>query len=309
MGFSLMGLLLLSIAVVCGVAKGYCGRTTGNYAKTIPDSAKVSLFRMMFCAIIGFCIAFISVGFENIVGISTPSLLTAMGAGVSMAMFIIVWLICVRKNAYMLVSVFTNVGVLVPFFLCAIFFGDTISIKQYIGVAVIIVAVIIMFGYNQSLKGVKVTVGSVFLLVFCGFLNGMNEFLNAKVFTNLKVKTDNSVAFQFWLYLSAFVVLALYLIGYNIFIKRTPEQKADAMKMSGKLFLLIVVISSLTFVFTLFKTLASEHLGSVQLYTMSLGGDLFLSNLMAAVILHEKPTVKSIVGIVLTFSAMLLINL
>ena len=57
-----------------------------------------------------------------------------------------------------------------------------------------------------------------------------------------------------------------------------------------------------------FKTLAAEHLDAVQLYPLNNGGAVILSLLMAAIFFKERINARCIIGICLSFGALLMIN-
>ncbi len=58
-----------------------------------------------------------------------------------------------------------------------------------------------------------------------------------------------------------------------------------------------------------FKTLAAQHLSSVLLYPLLQGSALILSTIMSAVFFKEKLTAKCIVGIVIAFIGLIIINM
>jgi uncharacterized membrane protein len=58
-----------------------------------------------------------------------------------------------------------------------------------------------------------------------------------------------------------------------------------------------------------FKTVAAVYLDSAQLFLLNRGIALILSSLMAAIFFKEKMTIKSVLGIVLAFIGIVIINL
>ena len=57
------------------------------------------------------------------------------------------------------------------------------------------------------------------------------------------------------------------------------------------------------------KTYASSVLPAVQVFPLFQGGILILASLVAAIFFGEKLTVKSVVGMVMTLAALVIINL
>ena len=57
-----------------------------------------------------------------------------------------------------------------------------------------------------------------------------------------------------------------------------------------------------------FKTKAAGFLDSAQLYPLNQGMALMLSSAMSAVLFHERLTVKCILGLVISFAGLIIIN-
>ena len=73
-------------------------------------------------------------------------------------------------------------------------------------------------------------------------------------------------------------------------------------------FIYILIMSVCLFSYSYFKTIAAQYLNSVQLYPLAQSGSLILSTVMSAALFHERLSVKCIVGIVLSFAALIVIN-
>lgn len=74
-------------------------------------------------------------------------------------------------------------------------------------------------------------------------------------------------------------------------------------------FIYIPIISVFLFLNSYFKTKAAFYLNALQLYPLNQRASLILSSVMAAVFFKEKMNVKSVVGIVLSFAALMFMNL
>lgn len=109
----MMGYLYLSVALISGSIKGFCGKKTSSLTSTFYHSVLANLIRMSFCIIIGFAVV-CSEGNFNFLLPDAGVLLIAFVSGISTAVFVVFWLVSVRQNAYMLMDVFLMLGVLVP---------------------------------------------------------------------------------------------------------------------------------------------------------------------------------------------------
>ena len=300
-----MGYLFLSFALAAGITKGYCGKKTSFSIRSNSDSMIMNVLRMVICIAIGFLLMLVQ---SELSALRADSfmLLSAMLSGVASAAFVVSWLLSVRTGAYMMVEVFLLIGVIVPIALCRIFFSEEIGVWQIAGIAILLIAVYIMTAYNSSVKG-KMSLGSFALLLLCGLSNGITDF-SQKLF--VKMRPDGSVAaFNFYTYIFAAIVLAL---AYVIFRKAdnkigaSPRNPAEIIK---PIWHFVLIMAICLFANSYFKTLAAQWLDAVLLYPLNQGCAVVLSLLMSSLIFKEKITAKCIVGICLSFAALLMINL
>ena len=76
-----------------------------------------------------------------------------------------------------------------------------------------------------------------------------------------------------------------------------------------KIFGFILIMAICLFANSFFKTLASGYLDAVLLYPLNQGCALILSAVMASTFFKEKLTGKAILGILIAFAGLLVINL
>ncbi|MBQ8409413.1 MAG: EamA family transporter [Clostridia bacterium] len=300
-----MGYLFLAIALAAGVTKGYCGKKTSYAIVTNSDSMITNVLRMVACIIIGFLLTV----FQKETALLAPNsllLLIAALSGVASAAFVVSWLLSVRSGAYMMVEVFLLIGVIVPILLCRVFFAEEIGLWQVVGIAVLLVAVYIMCTYNTSVKG-KMSIGALCLLILCGLSNGVADF-SQKLF--VKLIPDGSVAaFNFYTYVFAAVTL---LVAYVVFYQADKKRGLHPRKpfaVVKPIWYYVLIMAVCLFANSFFKTQAALYLDAVQIYPLNQGCSVILSLLMAAIIFKEKINIKCIVGICLSFVALLMINL
>ena len=136
------------------------------------------------------------------------------------------------------------------------------------------------------------------LLLLCGAANGLSDF-SQKLFVNFAADTPISI-YNFYTYLFSAVIL----FACFFFFSKDSDEKTNI----KKIFPYILVMSVCLFLYSYFKTLAAKYLSSAELYPLAQGGALVVSSIMSAVFFHEKITLKCVVGIVLTFAALIVIN-
>lgn len=294
-----MGYLFLLIALFAGVTKGYCGKKTSGYTTGFRDAISANSIRMLLCTAIGFVLILITEGLGVLIQTRDVLLISAL-SGVSTAIFVVTWLISVKKSAYMMLDIFLMLGVLIPIIASNLFFHEPIKLTQWLGMIVLFAAVVIMCSYNNSIKA-KITPSSFLLLLVCGIANGIADF-SQKIFTK-QVPTGSTAVFNFYTYLFAAFVLAA------IFFLLPKPTKAAGKSNIRSMVIYILLMALFLFVNSYFKTLAAKYLDAVLLYPLNQGCALILSALMASILFKEKLTVKAVIGIVTAFAGLLIINL
>ena len=276
-----MGYLFLLLAILAGATKGYCGKMVSSSVKKTSDAMLANFLRMMICIFVGFCVVAIADGFTGF-DFSFTSLTISLVSGVSNAIFVISWLFAVTRGAYMLVSVFSTVGLAVPITFCAIFFDEKIRYNHLIGFAILIVAVLFMCSYSNSVK-TKLTLRSLLLLLLCGVSSGVASF-SQKWFV---YKSDNASisAFNFYTYVFAAVIL---LVSFLILKSAGKEDETEKRFTLKSVWHYIIIMAIMLFSNSLFMTLAAAELAAVLLYPLSNGLSLFSSLLMCALFFKEK---------------------
>lgn len=71
----------------------------------------------------------------------------------------------------------------------------------------------------------------------------------------------------------------------------------------------VLVMALCLFANSYFKVLASGYLTATELFPLNQGAAIVLSTLMSATLFKEKITVRCVIGLVLAFAALLIINL
>lgn len=298
-----MGYLFLMLAILAGVTKGYCGKRTSGFIKEYRDAMFANSIRMILCIIIGFVMLIIQNQLAQL-KIDRQVFMITLFSGISTSVFVVTWLLAVRKGAYMMMDVFLMMGVTVPLVLSSILFNEVVRPNQWIGLAILLVAVVIMCSYNNSIKE-KMTVSSLILLIICGITNGLSDF-SQKLFVKTVVG-GNVAVFNFYTYVfSAMVLILVYIFSSG---KNKAENSTSPAKLLRQVGLYILIMSASLFAYSYFKTLAAGILPAAKLYPLSQGIGLILATFMSSLLFKEKLTIKCIIGTVISFIALLIINL
>ena len=295
-----MGYLFSLISVFACTTKGFCGKKISVYTKEYRSAMLSNSLRMLICIAIGAIFVIIDGGFSAF-AVSPKVLLISALSGIMTSLLVISWLFSVRRGAYMMVDVFITLGVTVPIILSSIFFKEEIHLNQIVGLIILFSATFIMCSYNNQIK-TKLTLPTFALLVLTGLSNGLADF-SQKLFIK---EADGALVSSFNFYTYVFSALTLIIVFcLSIDRKKGIGESVEAVKKS---YVYIIVMAIALFVTSYFKTLAAKHLSAAELYPLNQGTLLILSAFMSAIFFGEKIKPKCIVGIVLTFIGLIIMN-
>ena len=294
-----MGYLLLAIALICGTAKGYCGKQTSACIVGYKDAVMSNLIRMVLCVVISLGVVVLGGDASHLLP-PLPFWGIAALSGITTSVVVIAWLLVVRRSAYLMLDVSQILSVLVPTVLGQLFFHEQVRPIQWLGLGVLILSALIMCSYNNSIKA-RLTVSTFGLLALHCIAVGLMDF-SQKLYVKLYPAVPVSV-FNLYTYLFSTVTLILC---YGL----AKPQPADMPKADfHKIFWYIFAMSVLLFGNVTFKTLAAQHLDSVLIYPLNMGLSMILSAAMAALIFKEKLTRKCLIGLIVAFSGLMMINM
>lgn len=295
-----MGYLFLSIALLCGATKGYCGKRIGGYAENVQSATFLNLVRMLLCILFSLTIILVTGDISQLT--FDPYLLGVSAlSGVSTAVFVITWLLAVRKSAYMMLDVFLMTGILIPVVAGQFLFSEPVTLRQWIGFAVLLIAVFMMCSYNNKIKA-KLSLSSFLILLLSGIANGILS-VSQKLFAHGASSVPASV-FNLYTYVFASGTLAIFFFA----ISRKEKARFESGKTKTAFVYIGIMAAALT-AHSLFKTMAAFYLDSAILYPLEQGSALLLSSLMASFFFGEKLNLKAILGIAIAFAALMIITL
>ncbi|MBO6263540.1 MAG: EamA family transporter, partial [Clostridia bacterium] len=290
-----MGYLFLIISVISGATKGFFAKKVSDRTNDLKSAVISNLIRMVFCIPIGLLFILAEGNGINLL-ISYKDLLISAFGGVVTSIFIVSWLLAVRKTAYTTIDAFLSMGIFVPILLSLVLYKENISLSQIIGLLLLIFAVMLMSVYSNKNKQ-KLTIKTLILLIITGVACGLADF-SQKMFNYSNSEISASV-FNFYIYVFSAITLAITL---PFFKNNKKSETEECQKSIDKIKLLYIAIMAVfLFANTYFKTLAANILDSVMLYPLSQGLSLLLSLIMSALFFKEKIKPISIIGITVLF--------
>lgn len=294
-----MGYLYLLAGVCFNAAKGYCGKKQSLYLNGARHALTVNFLRMLCCAAVGAVLLSVRGGFV-LPALSSPALPILIIAGIFNAAQVVFWLLSVQRSAVTLTDVFATLGLIIPMIVCRILFGEPIRPIQWAGYLVLCAAALIMCSYSVSLKKKKMSLTDISLLVAFGASIGISD-LTQKLFLNYCSGYSGDV-YNFYTFLFAALTAAIVLL----FVRRKPDEEPCPL---GKVWHYVVIMAVSLFLVVWCKTSAAAVLPAVQVYPIFQGGVLISMALVAAVFFGEKITRRCVIGMAMTFAAMLMMNL
>ena len=299
---------IVAIALFCLTVKGYCGKRTGGYIENTGDSFLFNLLRMIFCVLIGGIFVFVE-GAQHSLAIESKMIWICFLAGVSNAAFLVGWLLAIQKNTMVSVDVSLTLGSIIPAVLCAVLFGEKISLLKMLGFAMILVASIILAGHSKKIVGGGLL--GLLLLLIAAVGDGMSGFaqqLYKQYYTETGILTNgvnySKTVYHFYTYVFAAIALFAVFVCYRVVKNKkrdTLEKGRSAWAIPRRAVLHIFIMAVCLFVANYLQTVATNDYGmsSQVLYPIMKGGCLVTVNFTAMIFFGEKITVRSILGTLL----------
>lgn len=303
-----MGYLFLTLSVLSGSIKGFFAKKISDKTVGLKGAIFTNLIRMLICMPIGLLFVLFDGAISDL-RVSNVVLLTSAFAGITTGIFIVSWLLSVKRSAFTSVDAFVSLGILVPILLSSVFYNESVSVSQILGLILMLSAVFIMSLYNNQIKE-KMELRTLLLLLAVCLSNGLTDFAY-KIFYHSNVNTPASV-FNFYIYVFSTITLLSVFIFLHIKTQKNshaphPKEEANILINKQKS-LYITIMAIFLFCNSYFKTLATSMLLSVEVYPLSQGAAIILTLLMSAIFFKEKIKPLCIIGLCILFVALLLIN-
>lgn len=290
-----MGYLFLTLALIGGLGKGFLGKYISNDVNNFRECVVINAVRMFFCSLIGVAIVLFTSGLLVVTGYA---LFICLLSAISMTVFCVCWMYAYKTEAYMFLSVFTMLGTVITCLLSSLFLNEPIEYLQWVGMVLVLIAIYIMSLYNKSMSG-KITNKGIVILLFGCMGSALADFCQ-KVWV-VKVKLDGAVL-NFYMYLFSFLILLLIFVIL-------PKSKKQSYPINKKYVIICGFISIFLYLNSFSKTVAAVFLSAAQIYPVLQGANLICSAVLSRILLKEKITVKSVIGMIIAFGAIIIMKL
>lgn len=238
-------------------------------------------------------------------GFTEPDLLTLLTAalmGLSLAAGTLCSLEAMRSGTVILCTMAGSAGLLLPIFAGALWWGESVSVWQWMGIAVLLVSGWLLVGSSRK---IYTNFSGKTLLLLAGSLlfNGLT--MVAQKLFSLYAEGGNAASFNFW----GFLISALALAA--AFCLRKAKRRGEGpfiTPLPGKIYLYCGILAAAVLIISQLSTVAAKTVPSAVLFTVVNGGGTVLAALTAAVFFKEKLTLRSGSGVLLGVAALIVIN-
>lgn len=197
-------------------------------------------------------------------------------------------------------SVFSTAGLIIPCILGAIFFNEPLSVLQVIFIIVLLASTTLLMKSSKDIFG-ALTPKTVFWLI-AGFVSNGAVMFCQKLF-GMRQPEGNVSLFS----LLTFLIPALFISVYSLTVRAKAHESAES-RLPKKLIGYAVILAFAVFVIQQLVTLLTPKVSSAVLFTVVNGGATVIAAIVGAAMYKEKLTVRSVLGIVLSVGAMVLIK-
>ena len=297
----MMGYLFLAIVLAEGTAKGYYGKKLSAYTQSLENALRISVFRMALCAATGLLLV-AAQGNLHLLRPDAPTILCALWWAVGNSVCVILWLVCVRGDAYVLVEVFMTLSVPIAVFGSALIpaLHERVAGKDVAGMLLLVAAAVIMQGYDRQLNRRKLTWKALAALAGIPLSSGLADL--AQRFYIKTVSGAEAGVFSFYNFLLSALLLAL-----GAAVRRGKGERLTAEE-KKKALLYAAMMALLLFANSYFKTRAAALLDGAVLYPLVQCLSMLLGMGMSAFAFGEKPTRRACIGMAIAIMGVLVIN-
>ena len=283
----LTGPMYLALAIASSAAmtlflKGFRADGTNRYA--------IILGNYFTCVILGF---FLLKEKASVLHPAPSTLLFGALCGILFVFTLVMMQFSIEKNGAILSSAFSKLGLIIPLIMSIAFFGEKPKIVQYIGIAVVLAAVLIINGKKKEGQQVHPLL-LILVLLGGGFADGM-----AKIFNQFGDLSQDDLYILTVFFTAGVITLVLLFLEY----RKTGKTGRLKDYLAG----ILVGIPNYFSASLLLRSLSTVP--AFIAYTVFSVGTILFITLVSMLVFKEKPTKYQWIGIALIVAALVLLNL
>ncbi|MCQ2399996.1 MAG: EamA family transporter, partial [Clostridia bacterium] len=272
-----MDYLLLSCSLVAGIFKNLLSKSVNKGGSSFGDMMNVNIY----IALVGLTVFAFGNGFTvdgDVLLFLTLALLYGLFTIGSQTFF----MFAVDDGEVSVSSIIYSSNFVIPTFFAVIFFGDVINVFKGVGIAVIIVAIILVSQPNGNKNTVRSLIFSV-LAMLCSAGVGIIQKVFGRVYGN-----GQSVVFLFFAF-SFMLVVTLLMKAFTFKKERLKAQTRITEKFPMK-----VVLAAAVVLANKLNLYLAAVLPATVFFPILNGGTVVFSAVLAVLIFKDKITVRKI---------------
>lgn len=230
------------------------------------------------------------------------TLLTAALMGLSLAAGTLCSLAALRSGTVILGTMAGSAGLLLPIFAGAIWWGEAVSLWQWLGIAVLLASGWLLVGSSRK---IYTNFSGKTLLLLAGSLLSNGLTMVAQKLFSLYVAGGSAAAFNLWGFLISALALAA---AFCLRKAKHREERPFVTPLPKKIYLYCGLLAAAVLIISQLSTVAAKTVPSAILFSVVNGGGTVIAALTAAVVFKEKLTLRSGLGVLLGVAALIVIN-
>ena len=253
----------------------------------------------MIVSAVWFFVLFAVNGFK--ISISSPALIWGIVYGVTQTLFILFKTLAMNSGPVSVTTLIGNMSLVVSVFFCFFVWQEAIAASDIIGLAILMLGTVLTT-YKNKKDGKKISrkwiVYSIFFLIFAASVG-----ISFKAFG----KTGHADVAGDMMIIASFVMLFLY------FIMSKKSRHLSETCLENKLNKTLIIYSLLSGVlscgYNRLNIYLTSTMSAVVFFPSFNGGVVLLSTVLSIIILREKITLKSFIGIMLGLAGICIIGI
>lgn len=291
-----MSLIMILLA---RVVQAVFNKRSSNEITGLSMTAVYSAYKSSISALLGLLLLLPSIGQVQI----TPlTILISIFSGLSLLATTYCSIFGMQNGAVSLVSMFSTAGLLIPVLAGALFFNQPIKPLQMAGMGLFFISAWLLI-HSSHITYKRFRLKTVALLIGALVSNGATM-LAQQLYTRY-IPDGNISLFSF----ISFAFVAVIGLPLAFLLRRPSKEQTKPMNLNKSLYICGFALAVAVFVINQFATKLTTALPPIILFTVINGGATVIATLVAAIMYHERLSVRSVSGVLLGILSMVLIKM
>ncbi len=251
-------------------------------------------------------LSLITLAIAGFYGFNLATLLCALASAVLFAIDLFSGIQAVKGTTLVVCNMFATGGLFIPCVLGIFLFDEPMSVLQWVGLVVFILS--IYFLSAKKVKSEKAFSVKTFIMLILSLLSNGLVMVVQKYFAILIPDGNVSLYSALTFGLNALILytgMGICLLNKK---KASPSEAVKVEPLSTTLLIYGALLAIALFAINILVTYMASTMPSVILFTVSSAISIMITCLVGTIIFKENLTVKNIIGLVLGFVAIVMVN-